>query len=51
MKTATFILLAASVLSSCTGGGSGVPGKGQVAKDQTVFSWLSTTAVTPTVAR
>lgn len=47
MKKATFILAIACVLSSCTHG----PASREAKKDNTVFSWLSTTTVTQPVAR
>ncbi len=55
MKNATLILAVVCVLSSCAGGhgvsktSSRSASKGS--KDNTVFSWLSTTSVTQTVSR
>jgi hypothetical protein len=49
MKNATLILAAvtAFVLSSCASGPAGSPAK----KENTAFSWLSTTAVPQNVSR
>jgi len=55
MKNATLILAVVCVLSSCAGG-HGVSkttsrSATNGAKDNTVFSWLSTTSVPQTVSR
>jgi hypothetical protein len=55
MKNATLILAVVCVLSSCAGerGGSKTTPKVTTtgSKDNTVFSWLSTTSVPQTVSR
>ena len=55
MKNATIILAAVCVLSSCAGGrGVSKTTSRSVtngSKDNTVFSWLSTTSVPQTVSR
>ena len=55
MKNATLILAAVCVLSSCAGGHGGSKTASKTAtngsKDNTAFSWLSTTSVPQTVSR
>ncbi len=55
MKNATLILATVCVLSSCAGarGGSKTASQNKTngSKDNTVFSWLSTTSVPQTVSR
>lgn len=55
MKNATLILAAICALSSCAsghqGGGTASRNATQGSKDNTAFSWLSTTSVPQTVSR
>ena len=53
MKNATLILATVCVLSSCAGSRSKTAPRSVTngSKDNTVFSWLSTTSVPQTVSR
>ncbi len=55
MKNATLILAAVCILSACAGGHGGSKAAPKAttkgSKDNTAFSWLSTTSVPQTVSR